>query len=709
LRAEPSIELSSIQERIAAHERTAPLSVSGPPGSGKTTALAVRALRTAEQRMVTVICSNTASCESFSAAIERTGARAPNIVVDTLAGHFARWMRAESASAGASPELMVGSDVDSHAQARAAGGSILDMSWPGFREHGFTLDLPFFGRPDTLFEEAAGLFRQLRRWSVTPDEFEARCAAGLAEFYGQDVERARALCADPEVRSRASSRGREAIFADAAKLRTQRRAEADLAKVLGHVYREYVKRARGASVLCGEDIADEGLMWLSRDLAARARLASRVGAIIVDDAEDAEPATAALVGVLRAEGVTDVCAASCDAAAIDGIGGRRALSLADAHRIDLPPRTEARVATSAMRYDDEDSEADAISSSIRDLLAGGVRPNDVMVLARDEGGASVYARLLAQRGIPVTASPEAWQSPRDIADLLALACVVDDPYDHAHLLRVLSSPLVGLSDASLLTLCRDPSDAAQLPLDVGLLDVRVAGSRGTVSTTLASNALYGNTDLKLSEHGRASLVAFRERWSTWRRECAGMDPSAAIAFLIGSAGFTASWHAADLHTRSRLANDGRRLVAAAARSRAKGLREVARTLEEGFGCLAPALDARDAVTVRTILGAKGYRKPYVFVAGVAHERFPRVYVSRSMAYSKKYGLIVRENVAGGASQTAKFAWYYAKFGAKALYLEEERRALNYALSRADVAAHASGFGTPPRWAAKNDLLAAHGA
>ncbi|MDQ6781346.1 MAG: hypothetical protein M3Z37_09385, partial [Candidatus Eremiobacteraeota bacterium] len=58
-----------------------------------------------------------------------------------------------------------------------------------------------------------------------------------------------------------------------------------------------------------------------------------------------------------------------------------------------------------------------------------------------------------------------------------------------------------------------------------------------------------------------------------------------------------------------------------------------------------------------------------------------------------------------AAQTAKFAWYYAKFGAKDMYLEEERRALDYGLSRATVSAAASGFGSPPRWAKQQDLLA----
>lgn len=709
LRAELRLELTAVQENIVAYDGSAPLCVSGPPGAGKTVALAARAAAQSETRSVAVICPHPASCEAFRASLERSGGNARSIAVDTLAGHLARWMRAEFATSGASPELIVGSDVDSHALARLAGRSILDMTWPGFRERDFSLDLPFFGRPDTFFEEAAGLFRQLRRWSVTPEEFEARCAAGLIEFYGDDVERARVFCADPDVRARASSRGREAIHADVTRLRTQKRAERDLAKVLAFLYRQYRAEARGARVLCSEDVTDEGLLWLQRDGAACARIAQRFTAVIVDDAEDAEPATATLIESLVAHGAIDVSIAFSEAAAVDGIGGRRALVLADAHRIDLAPRTGGSAATTANRYGDEAAEADAIAREVSDLLGGGVRPDDIMILTRDQGGASVYARLLEQRGVPVTASPSAWQSPSDIADLLALACIVDDPHDHAHLLRVLASPLVGLSDSSLLTLCRDPAGAAQLPLDVGLIETRVAGDRGTIGTTLSDNALYGDADLKLSQHGRSSLAGFRERWSAWRRECANMSPPAALAHLVSAAGFAAAWHAAPAHLRARLADDGRRLIAAAARSRAKGLSGVVRTLEDGFGCLGPALDSEDAVSVRTIVGAKGFRKPYVFVAGVAHERFPRVYVSRSMAYSKKYGLIVRENVAGGASQTAKFAWYYAKFGAKALFLEEEHRALNYALSRADVSAHASGFGKPPRWAAKNDLLSAHGA
>ncbi len=709
MRAELTPGLTEGQTRAAQRYAGGPLCVSGPAGSGKTTALAARAIATSGSGVVLVVCPNRASCEAFSAALRSAGGGTRAVSVDTLAGHLAALLRAEFAAAGASPDLQIGSDADSEALALRAGASILDMTWPGFRG-GFSLDLPFLGRPEIFFEEAAGLFRLLRRSSVAPEEFASGCEAGIGEFYGDDVERARALIADPNARNAASRRGREAMTVDAGRLRVQKKAERDLSTLLAALYEQYVSAARGARVLCAEDVVDEGIRFLRRDASARARFARGIDAVIVDDAEDAELATRALLELLRSEGVTDVAAASCAASAIEGLGGRRSLTLPDdAVQVDLPPRAGASAARSIARYENEDEEADAIAADIRGLFASGVAAADIIVLARDIAGAGVYARLLAERGVPVAAEPDAWQAPADIADLLALACAVDDPYDHAHLLRVLASPLVALSDASLLTLCRAPDDATQLMLDVADADARGPAARGMAQTTLAENVLYGHADMRLSERARASLAAFRERWHVWRAACATMPAPAVLAFLIEDAGFKAAWHAAPQHLRARLAEDGERLIAASGRVGAASAGAAARALEAGFSCVESARGDTNAVTCRTIAGAKGIRRPYVFVAGVAHERFPRVYVSRGLAFSKRYGLIARENVAGGPAQTAKFAWYYAKFGAKRLYIEEERRALEYALTRADVRATATGFGSPPRWAADHDLLARHGA
>jgi len=707
LLADADVELSERQREIAAFEGPSPLLVTGPPGSGKTTALAALAARWAGDGAVTVICANEASRAAFEAAAERVGVR-DHVAIDTLPAHLASWMRREFAASGASPQLSLGGEADSIALAREAGRTILDMTWPGFRSTEFVLDLPFLARPDVFFEEAAGLFRQLRCRLVDAGSFREGCAAGIEAFYGEDVERARALCADGSVRSNASHRGREAMSATLDQLRVQRRAERDLAVMLSFLYSEYVRLASGRPVLSVEDVIAEGLGWLRRDRDAVDRLVARSGGFIVDDAEDAEPALAQTLDAFRSAGGMRLAAALCPASAIEGIRGRRALPLGDAvEKIVLPPPA-ARATTTAVRFSDEDAEVGAVARDIRELLENRVQPSEILVLTRDRAAAAIYVRGLSDRGVPITAPHDAWQAPEDIADLLALACVIDDPYDHAHLLRVLSSPVVALTDLSLLRLCRNPEDADQLALDVGLDDARLSGGRGIVSTTLAENVLYGLADQRLSEGARASLAAFRERSKVWRSGCARMSPPSAIAYLMEAAGFRAVWHAAPEHLRERLAEDVRRLIAAAS-DLGGGLGEVSRALESGLAAVEPARPCADAVTSETIGGVKGRRASHVFVTGVAFNRFPRVYVSHALAFTKQWGLIARENVAGGASQTAKFAWYYAKHGAKRMYIEEERRALAYALSRADIAAHASGYGATPRWAADQDLLSAHGA
>src|ERR1700687_2340378 len=139
LRVDAVWELNDLQQRIGGYDGAAALCVSGPPGSGKTASLAVRAIRLPGDGPVAVICPHAASCEAFRSALGNAGEQRRPIVVDTLAGHFATWMRAEFVASGAAPDLIVGSDVDSNALARLAGRSILDMTWPGFRSADFTL------------------------------------------------------------------------------------------------------------------------------------------------------------------------------------------------------------------------------------------------------------------------------------------------------------------------------------------------------------------------------------------------------------------------------------------------------------------------------------------------------------------------------------------------------------------------------------------
>ena len=682
---------------------------SGSVDSGLTTALVSLALEKAQRGTVLVVCSHRSSLSAFRAVSAARDATAA-IVADTLCGHLARFMRADFASSGVLPGFVVGTPAAGIGIVRQAAEGMLDLTWPELRDGSVSIDVPYARRMDTLVEEAAELIQWLRRNRVSQASFAAACASGVREFYGEDIEAARVRLADPETSRRASRRAREALRATEDVLREQRRAERDLGVLLARLYAEYVAVERRSPVKTEADVIDGALSWFSADAAAVRRAFQGCVALVVDDAEDAEPALPEMLDAARGAGVGDVVVAGRDASAIDHLDGRRpcvAVGEAAWDRLEysraVSPRPQAR------RFADESSEADWIAETIGDLLRGGVKPDDIAVLGRDDDAALIYAGLLSERGVPIVPPSSRFADPAGVADLLALAHVCDDPLDQARLLRVLASPLAGLSDASLWALCRDPAPERQLALDMDEVQSVRGGSRRPGATRLAENVLSGAADGSLPDQSREVVRGLRLRLAEWRRACARLSPPDAVRFLAADAGFERHWRLAPAYLAPRLADDAARLFAAldaAWRSgAARGLREAVALLEDGVLAAECAGKAAGAVSCEGVVAVKGLRFPHVFVAGVARERFPRVYVPRALAYSKTFGLVVRENVAGGSSRTAKFAWYYAKFDAKRRYLEGERRVLAYAASRGILSSSVTGFGTAPYWAAGEDLLA----
>jgi uncharacterized membrane protein YeaQ/YmgE (transglycosylase-associated protein family) len=685
------------------------LAVKGGAAAGKTNALAAIAADRAARGKVLVVCSHAASRRTFDRALAASRGTVSSIVVDTLAGHLARMMRAEYASVGISPRFVAGGAAAGQALVERAARGLLDLAWPELRDGTLDLDLPFARRPGALLEAAGALFELLRRTRITAAEFGAGCVAGLHAFYGDDVERARDLLNQAQRTRRGSKRAREAMLATEAGLRSQLRAERDLARILDHLYRDYITVARASTVKPESEIIGSGMDWLSSDAGAAAAAFAGFDAVLVDDAEDAEPALAEFLAIAAAAGVGYLAIAGRDESAIDELHGRRALFVPpDAQVVVIgppppPPKPEGH------RFIGEIEESDWIAHRIADLLGAGSRPDEIAILSRDRDAALIYAGLLAARGLPALPPPNEYAAPDDIADLFALAHIVEDPYDQARLLRVLASPLVGFSDATLWTLCGDASGAAQLPLDVGGGEQTRGRDRGAVRTLLTDNVLYGGADRALPEPAREVLRRFRDRLSKWRATCAVLSPSDAFALLTRDAGFASRWRAGPQFAASRVADDSARIVEALESAVSSG---VARSLRAAIAAVEgrlieprPAARSTTGIICDGIVDVKGERFDHVVVAGVAHERFPRIYVSRAMAFSRKYGLIVRDNVADGAAQTAKFAWYYAKFEAKRRYLDGERRALRYGLSRGVSSAAVTGYGTPPHWAKDEDLLA----
>lgn len=708
---EPSIALTPAQQRtVTAADPTTV--VSGPACSGKTTALAARAVASrARGGEPLIVCSHESGRQAFYGALKlvrRDSDDTRPYRVATLAEHAALWLRSSYVSAAAAPQITVGGKRAAlHVLSGAARG-LLDMTWPMFARADINLDLPHLSRPEVFLEEAASLFTLLQRARVTPQEFEEGCAAGLAAFYGERIERASALLNDPLVRKRASARGRRAMQASGEALTAQRRAERDTGLILAQLYRDYRAAAADAGVRSPEDIIDAVIRWFTGDERAAYAIASHIDSFIIDDADDAEPGLASVVHALRRQKAFAVLIAGNDTAAIDGFEGRRSAlaGFTGAARIELAPMV-APAARVVQRFAEESDEADWLASQIRALIEQGAAQESIAILSRTDGAAALYAQYLRERGIAASKPSTILEREDQVADLLALCALVDDPLDAEHLLRVLSSPVAGLADASVWTLCREPAERLQMTLDVGVADT--ARVKSPKPGTLARNFHGGYADSALPEATRAMLAALRSDLTRWRDRCAGLSPVERLAYLADAGGFRERWHAAPAYERDRLRDDLVRVSVAVAQASAlcgaQDFSTIARLIEDGVVALPRASRTPDAVVTDSIVAVKGLHFDHVFVAGVAHERFPRIYTSHAMAFSRTYGLIVRENIAGGASQTAKFAWYYAKFGAKAMYLDEEKRALNYGLSRGRVSATATGYGTPPYWAREQDLLA----
>lgn len=692
------------------------IAILGPPGSGKTSKLAARTTEFCAAGNVAVICSHASSCQAFRRALHLIGdSNSARAAVDTLAGHLMAWMRGRYAPAGVSPELRLGGPAACERLLGAAAKGLVDLEWAFLRTPEINLDLPFLSRPQRFLQEAAALFRQLRRECVSADEFEACCAAGRSAFYGEDGTLARIHLADPQVRARVSRRGRDAIRAGDTELALQAEAERDLVRILVRLYREYVAAGQFAGELCEEDVIAHGVEWLRADAAAARELAERFEAVVVEDADDAEPGLVPVLQTLENAGLKTLALAGWEDARIDGLRGRRSVLRAFSDRLEpdavvlLPARHVPADRVELHRFKDEAEEINWLALAVAEVLRAGIAPHDVAILARSVDAAQLYARELSCRGLPVVGPRQVLEDPEGVADLLALAAVIDDPYDQEHLLRVLASPLLGLSDASLRTLCQSALPAEQLQLAIGTRENRRRGADGARSTALAENVLSAKMDGALPAGIRSRLEEFRERLDAWRAKADTTTPGTTVARLAGDAGFYVRWHAAPGHRRTRLRDDLARVIEAIVGLQAvEGgvrLRDLVRAAQDGLVSLRPALRSEDAVACDAIVDVKGERWRHVFVAGVAHERFPRVYLPRSMAFTRKYGLVVRENAGVGPAQTAKYAWYYAKFDAKALYIKEERRVLRYAVARADQRATVTGFGQPPAWAADHDLLA----
>lgn len=249
-------------------------------------------------------------------------------------------------------------------------------------------------------------------------------------------------------------------------------------------------------------------------------------------------------------------------------------------------------------------EAEAIATEIERLLAGGAKPREIAILLRGWRRARIYVDALHARGIAAkTHGGVGFLDAPEIRDALAWLKLVVDPTDAVATVRVLQSPVYGLSDGTL---------------------VALAHGAAALEREAWAEALPG----RLDEAERTRLQRAR---SVLRAlgYVATLPLSHAIAEIVRATGIDLAYAVVDPHgaeqTRANLAKLVR-LANAFERDRpaARAIDFMAEIDERReFDDDEREADFGDhEVAIMTAHAAKGLEWEYVFIANVSQAAFP---------------------------------------------------------------------------------------
>jgi hypothetical protein len=607
-------------------------------------------------------------------------------------------------------------DVEAESAFANACEPLFAMDWANFSNEQLDPEIPGLRSPARFLNSAFRLIRRLREQDVDPGEFLRRALAGATDFYGRPPN-----FVDPRLLSALKRDYHDSLNVDAPELQRQYRREVDLVKILGELYRRYVDSTQSSGRMTGRDAVAIAAGKLRAE-SAHSNLHTQRFAL-VDDAELLSPGELVLLRALFGNELAGVT-----------LAGRTIPTIPNADRIELveqfrsPPallaaqNTVLRKVVAPVAGDELEllrtktvrEEAAAIAVRVREWIDAGTPPERIAVLFRSVRHIERYEDALLDRDVPVATLGDANVfADRRALDALALLWNAHDPFRHEWLLRTLSNPALGLSDASLAVLCAEPADP-QTPLFT--LDGEPAPTERASrwdpkrDLRLGWNVVRGDRDADLPEETLRVLRRFREMRQSWTA-------------LIGNAGIVefarTIWGVA-------LAREGR---AGAARAAAQQL--VLRRLlvrlhaferESPGATLFDVLefarlrassdletcedsDPNGCVSVASIDAVRGREFDRVVVAGVRAGSFPLWYAPDNFLMSPRLGVVPRENVGDArASRTAKFSYYVTANKAAEKYYRREREALAYALARARERVLVTASGAPTRGISAPEML-----
>lgn len=705
------------------------VAIVGAPGSGKTTALAVRAARFAATLAAGSGARVLALAPSDAGVARLQRETLPDTVLATSFGDLAFGIvESERARAGG-PALERSDDVRASQRFERAGAELFALEWTAFAGE-VDPEITGMRAPERFSAAAFRLIRKLRASLISSKDFRTLGLRRATEFYAQPPNFASA-----DLIMETGAKYRDSLHVSPSELDRQHQREVDLVKILARLYASYEESLATSGSLTPTDAVYEAVMLLRESDGARERVRARYAAAFVDDAQDLTAGQLALLEAIFGKALGGVTFAgdpeqSTRAFATGARGAevfRHAtvtIALGERRRYDPAIGRAARrgldpaaplpaelVATgdpravTLHRAESPRDEARFVAAEIEALLRAGTPPGRIAVVLRNLACAQTYVNALLARNVPVDVAGAAslYEFPIVLDALGALWSLVD-PFRHDYLLRTLESPWMRLCDASIATLCADATDPQPLLFELED-DVAETGERRwdrRRSLRLGRNVTRGDVDADLPAEARERLATFRSARLRWEAASRRLGMSALARLILDESVL------ATLGTGARGRFDATLVARLALEIEAFEARDPFATLDDFLAFAESVASAegdllaiapRDLAAVRVldVEAAKGSEFDAVFVVDVRAGAWPRYYVPDAFLFMPAAGMIPKENVGDAdAARTAKFTYALYRYGFRKKYNAEERRAFYCAATRARDRLYVSASGRPTR-------------
>ncbi|MHB8462528.1 MAG: UvrD-helicase domain-containing protein, partial [Vulcanimicrobiaceae bacterium] len=393
---------------------------------------------------------------------------------------------------------------------------LFDLQWEEFSQ-GLDPEVSGLRSPDRFLMQAYSLFGKLQGALIEPPAFLDACLRGATAFYGSPHN-----LAHPKLLLDTPEKYRSSLAVDENELTRQYKHEVALARILAKLYEEYL-----AELEAQAQVTPSGaLLALVQHLRANPSDASKslgpIRALAVDDVHNCTLAEITLLRLLADEPTfTLIVAGDGDSAIARFRGARPDLALAVSKDLTtLAKRYRRPASLQAARAATQEAEADIVARWVEQQASTGMPLHEIAIVLRSMERAELYERALLARNIPSQSlgacNPFAH---RDALDALAPLFFAVRPEHSDWLLRLLTSPALALSDASLATLCGVPQ--AQIEL---LASPNTPAARDPLRLErLMRNVIGGNRDGELSSLAAERLARLRELRNSWLTTTSRVD------------------------------------------------------------------------------------------------------------------------------------------------------------------------------------------